>query len=311
MPPAANKFYWTQTRQLFHCHIKIKIPISCSEALLDSCFELLEQIDRRYNSYQPGSYFDQINQQAGNWVQVDGVTVKLLKQLKFVSDCTGGQYDISSMPLLRCWGFYKQEMPEIPSTFALNEALGKVDYRKIELDGRRVRIAPDQELISGSFLKAYAVDQVILLLKKAGVRDALINAGGSSFAVLNRGDEPHWHIKIPDALNAEQKVARLPLTNQAFSLSASSGSFLEIAGKKYGHILNARTGWPVCNRQTGVVAETAFESDMIATALFCVPAELATDTVQKLQTQFRFSGFLIDENGQQYDWDFNFKSILL
>lgn len=101
-----HKQYIAQTHFLFHCHIKIKIPIEYGEEILDECFATYKAIDLKYNSYQKGSYFDQINKNAGQWVNVDEESIKMLKVILQVCELSNGTYDITCMPLLRLWGFY-------------------------------------------------------------------------------------------------------------------------------------------------------------------------------------------------------------
>ena len=93
--------YKVQTRFLFHSSIRIKIPAICSEDQMDSLFCLLERVDRQYNSYQAGSFFDRINKNAGSFVTVDDETVRILRQAKKLSAFFDGRYAITVMPLVR------------------------------------------------------------------------------------------------------------------------------------------------------------------------------------------------------------------
>ncbi len=310
MPQTATNYYLSQTRFLFHCHIKIKIPLSYDESILDQCFTLLEKIDVTYNSYQKDSYFNKINKNAGDWVDVDDTTIWMLKRLKNVALCTDGRYDITAMPLIKLWGFYQKKVSSIPSIENIVEILKSVNYKNIEIQDNKVRIKEDQEIITGSFIKSYAVDLVIDLLKKAGISDALINAGGSTFATLNSDKHPEWFVNLPHPLLKDEKLARIPVSNQFFSMSAIMNNVLEIKGKKYGHILNAKTGWPEDNMQVGVFAESALDADIISTALFCIPNSALKETLIKMENNFKFSCYYIDSDAQLYDHDFNLKSEL-
>ncbi len=311
MPQTVTNLYLSQTRELFHCHVKIKIPLGYDESILDACFTLMEEIDVKFNSYQRASFFDRINTNAGNWTEVDDTTVFLLKQLGKVSVCTDGRYDITSMPLIRLWGFYMNRVEEIPSDEAIEDVLKKVDYKKIEINGNKVKIEAGQEIITGSFIKSYAVDQVIALLRKHGITDALINAGGSTFATLNNTEHKSWYVNLPDPAIVNKKLARIPLSSQFFSMSACMSNYLEIKGKKYGHILNAETGWPEENLQVGVIADSAFEADVLSTALFSTPASQVQETVKKLMEKFRFFIYHIDQNGEVYDSGFHLNTMKL
>lgn len=298
MPPTVSKAYITQTRKLFHCHIKIKIPLECGEALLEDCFALLEQLDRRYNSYQPGSFFSRINQQAGYWVEVDDTCIALLQQLQLISTLTNGSYDISCMPLIRLWGFYQQDTANlrVPSAAELADTLQKVGYKQLEIKSNFVRIAVGQELITGSFLKAFAVDQVIAFLKEEGITDAIINAGGSTIRGINDETHPQWKVTIPSAFVPEERTRTLALENACFSLSGSAHNQLVIEGQTYGHIFDSRTGYPVTTAQVGVITPTAFLGDALSTALFAVSKQDLPLVTTQLKRHFDFDYYRIEHN---------------
>ena len=110
-----TQLYQVQERQMFHARIRIKIPLACSAHLFADLYHLLAETDRTYNSYSEGSYFDRINKNAGTIVDVDDETVGLLEATKRVSEFTNGAFDITLMPLIRLWGFYKQQVVRIPT----------------------------------------------------------------------------------------------------------------------------------------------------------------------------------------------------
>ena len=298
-PQIVSKEYFTQTRNLFHCHFKIKISCNYDAGLLDRCFDLLENIDQSYNSYQPKSYFSRINRQAGQWVEVNETCIQLLTTLKLISSLTNGSYDITCMPLIQLWGFYRTDNHTVPALSEIQRVLKQVDYRKIEIDGLRVRIAPDQEIITGSFVKAFAVDKVAAFLKEHGVTDAIINAGGSTMRALNDNTHPHWKVNIPNPFMEGVYSETLSMSNKSFSLSGKKNNHLVINNTIYGHILNSKTGLPTLTEQVGVLTESAFISDVVSTALHTVPREEVGMLADKLLKQFHFSYFRVEEDGSK------------
>ena len=305
MLQTANRLYITQTKKVFYCSIKIKIPASFDECILEDGFALLENIDRLYNSYQPESYFSKINQNAGNWVEVDHTTIDLLQTLISVGEITNGAYDITAMPLIQLWGFYKNTPSTIPSASKIETTLKNVDYRQIVIAGNNVKIDEGQEIITGSFIKAFAVDMLVKQLKSNGVSDAIINAGGSTIYAINNNEHSNWNINIPDPYNKEEKLARIALSNTCFSLSAKAHNYITINGKEYGHIINALTGYPSANIQSGIKCTSAFLSDVLSTALFAVNENEYIKVIQQLQQKFEFQSYLIGESGVIKDIRFN------
>ncbi len=299
MLQTATKPFIAQTRSLFYCQCKIKVPLACGETCLDDCFALMEEVDRRYNSYQAGSYFDQINTGAGQWVPVDATTIAILQTVKKVSALTDGAYAISSMPLLQLWGFYQKDKQQIPSATALRDALAKVNDAAIEIDAlsNHVRIPHGQRLITGSFAKALAVDRVVAHLRKTGVTDAIINAGGSSIFAINDATHPQWHVQVPDPLT--QTSVRLPLTNSCLSLSGKINNHIHIDGTCYSHIVHGKSGWPAATSQVLLCTTEAFLGDVLSTAVFVVAPADRDQVLAKLAQEFSFHYRRIEENGDQ------------
>ena len=288
--------YKVQTRFLVHSSIRIKIPAICSEEQMDSLFGLLESVDKRYNSYQAGSFFDRINKNAGSFVTVDDETVRILRQAKKLSGFFDGRYAITVMPLVRLWGFYKDDVKRVPSEDELAQVLPLVNDGMIDIDGNRVRIAEGQEIVTGSFIKAYAVDRLVEKMREMKITDAIVNAGGSTMAAVNNAAHPSWQVGV-DVPGTDDPLFVTDIANGVYSTSAQGDSFVEIGGKRYGHILNPQTGYPSSNKMVGVVTESAMLGDMVSTGLFNESAAGFLEKMQLLQKDFSIEGFLMDEAG--------------
>ena len=288
--------YKVQTRFLFHSSIRIKIPAICSEEQMDSLFGLLESVDKRYSSYQAGSFFDRINKNAGSFVTVDDETVRILRQAKKLSGFFDGRYAITVMPLVRLWGFYKDDVKRVPSEDELAQVLPLVNDGMIDIDGNRVRIAEGQEIVTGSFIKAYAVDRLVEKMREMKITDAIVNAGGSTMAAVNNAAHPSWQVGV-DVPGTDDPLFVTDIANGVYSTSAQGDSFVEIGGKRYGHILNPQTGYPSSNKMVGVVTESAMLGDMVSTGLFNESAAGFLEKMQLLQKDFSIEGFLMDEAG--------------
>lgn len=292
-----NLLYKVQTRFLFHADIRVKIPAACTDDQFDVLFSVLESIDRQYNSYRKGSYFDLINKHAGSFVMVDDETVRMLKLAKALSSFFNGRYAITVMPLVRLWGFYKDDTHQVPTEADLAQALPLVDDNRIEIVANAVRIAKGQEIVTGSFIKAYAVDRLMEMMREMGITDAIVNAGGSTIVALNNERHPFWQVSV-DEPGKDDQLFMLNMANQAYSTSAQGDSFVEIAGKRYGHILNPQTGLPSTNRMVGVITESAMLGDMLSTGLFNETPAGFLQKMEQIRQRHSIEGFLMDETGQ-------------
>lgn len=292
-----NLIYKAQTRFLFHAHIKIKLSAFYEDEIFDELFGVLEDVDKKYNSYQPDSYIDRINKNAGNFVDVDSQTIDILKQVISFSDFFDGTYDITIMPLIRLWGFYKDRQRRVPSLDEIKDIKHLIDYKSIEIDNSKVRIKKGQEIITGSFIKAYAVDKLVEKMRNLGINDAIINAGGSTIVALNNEAHPSWQVVVSDPTN-NNILFSINLRNESYSTSSQSKTYVNIDGKEYGHILNPQTGFPSTNRQIGIVSENCMIGDIISTGLYNETADGFLDKVDLLSNYYKIEGYIMDEDNK-------------
>ena len=311
--------YKVQTRFLFHTNIKIKIPDSFENKVFDELFEILEDVNKNYNSYSKNSYIDKINKNNGKFVQVNEETVNLLEKVVHFSEIMNGEYDITIMPLIKLWGFYKENSDKIPENLEIKKIKKLVDYKKIIIDKKnlKVKIDKNQEIITGSFIKAYAIDKAIQKMKELKIDDAIINAGGSSIVAINgwgiivENPEPEKKLLKNDdgkilKITKEKyegndeynDLFEIEIKDLTYSTSNQVNTFLEIDGEKYGHIISPKTGFPGKNKQIGIITENAFFGDMISTGLYNQTPKNFHEIIKKLSKEIKIEGYLIDENGE-------------
>ena len=309
--------YKVQVRFLFHSDIKIKIPEIYDDSVFDDLFGILEDVNKRYNSYSENSYIDKVNKNSGYFVKVDIETVEILRKIIHMSKIIGGEYDITIMPLIRLWGFCKQN-PVLPCFEKIKKVKRLVDYKKIVIDRKRnrVRIGKNQEIITGSFIKAYAIEKMVEEMKKIGIKDAIVNAGGSSIIAIdewgiiaeNPEDEkevlrningmPVRITKYEYSGNGDNDLFEIKIKNMSYSTSNQKNTYLIIDNEKYGHIISPKTGFPSQNKQVGVITENAFFGDIISTGLYNQTPEGFYEIMEKLSCEMEISGFLIDKSGK-------------
>jgi thiamine biosynthesis lipoprotein len=294
--------YKVRTEYLFNSHIKIKIPDNFENNVFDELFEIMEKVDKKYNSYSEFSYFDLINKNSGTYVKVDKTTIEILETTRKYSDFFGGSYDITIMPLIRLWGFYKKNRNTVPSYHELKKAKKKVDYKKLETDSEKLTVKSDksQEIITGSFIKSFAVDAAVLRLQELGIDNAVINAGGSSIAGINNNIKKEWEISVSDPDNSNLDLFDLKIRNMSYSTSAQGDSFVKINNRKYGHIINPDTGQPSENKMAGIITAKSFIGDILSTGLFNCEPERFLQLMKILRKEMYAEGFLMDKNRNLY-----------
>lgn len=249
--------------------------------------EALDEIDRleaQLSLYRPTSEIAHVNARAAlEPVQVSPPVFRLLEHAAKLSAETNGAFDITIAPLVRCWGFMGGN-GEMPEPGAVEEARAKVGMRHVELDcgSNTVRFTRAGMMLDlGAIGKGYALERAVELLRDAGVTRALLHGGTSTVQALGRppGSAP-WKIAIErprqDPAEPAEFLAEVPLEDEALSVSAIWGRSFSREGRRYGHVIDARTGYPTeAAALSAVVLPSATETDALSTALLTLgPAGL-------------------------------------
>ena len=292
-----SKLYKAQTRFLFHSDIKLKIPVEFDDIVFDDLYSILEEVNEKYNSYSETSYISKINKNSGSFVEVNDETIEILEKVIYYSDKLNGEYDITIMPLIKLWGFYKKNPQKIPLKEEIEEIKKLVNYKNIQIDkkNKRVKIEKNQEIITGSFIKSYAVDKMFIKMKEIGITDAIVNAGGSTIVALNDSDNTEWGIIVE---GDGEDLFDINISNESYSTSNQLNTYIVINGEKYGHILSPKTGYPSQNKQIGIVTESAFIGDIISTGLYNQTLQNFSKLMKKLSDEIKIEGFLMDKNNE-------------
>ena len=244
--------------------------------------DLVEELEGQLTVYRPRSEVMGINGRAADGpVAVEARLFALLQLAVNLSRDTGGAFDITSGPLSQVWGFYRRA-GQLPDAESLQQALLRVGYRWLELDDERHTIRflrRGVEINLNAIGKGYAVDRCGELLRAAGVEDFLIHGGQSSVLAggSRAGDEADargWSVALRHPLKPQQRLAEIWLRNRALGTSGSGVQFFHHQGRRYGHVLDPRTGWPAEGVLSAtVLAPSAALADAVSTACFVMGRE--------------------------------------
>ena len=183
---------------------------------------------------------------------MDAETADLLGFAHSLWLMSGGLFDITSGVLRQAWDFRAARLPE-PAV--LQAVLARVGWDKVERSGSAVRLTlPGMELDFGGFGKEYAADRAAAVLHSHGMRHALVNLGGDLHALGARAlpelqNDTAWQIEIqhprPDTASGKPSLAVLALQQGGLATSGDYERFFIQDGRRYCHVLNPHTGWPV------------------------------------------------------------------
>lgn len=249
-------------------------------------FEALQQVEQRMSIYQPTSELSRINRLAAHtWVHTDADILTVTREALHMSRQSDGALDITILPLMRLWGFV-QQAGRIPTAAEVQATLPLVDYRHVRLDPSRgaIQFARDGVALDlGGIAKGFAVDRAVAALLAQGVGHALVNAGGDLFALGAAAMETAWVVDIQHPHAADRSLATLRVGNRSVATSGNYEKYFEQHGKRYGHLIDPRTGYPVAGvASVTVLADTAMRADAISTAVFVLGPDQGLALLERL-----------------------------
>jgi len=196
-----------------------------------------------------------------------------------------GAFDITVGPLVRQWRRARRQ-EKLPSPDRLTDALAVTGYHNLLLDRQKHRVRllkPGMQLDLGGIAKGYAADEALAVLKREGITRALVGAAGDIAASDPPPGEAGWRIGVAP-LDAEAAPSRyLRLAGRACSTSGDAFQFVEIAGKRYSHLVDPKTGLGLVGRMSvTVVAPASITSDSVASAVCVLGPEQGMKLVESL-----------------------------
>lgn len=272
--------YVIQSRDAMACTFQVFLRPQESR-FIPAVHEALNEVDRleqQMSVYREDSELSGINRSAfpGPTV-VERRLYELLCRARKIGQEAGGAFDITTGPLVRCWGFFERS-GRIPDREELQRARSLCGWGDIKLDDaeRTVQFRrPGMEINLGSIGKGYALDRAAEFLIEAGLENFMIHAGHSSILACGHSNRsPGWMVSLRDPYREGGVLGTVHLRNRAMSTSGTGHQFFVSEGKKYGHLLDPRTGEPSLGAVLcSVIAPTAAEADALSTALFVMLPE--------------------------------------
>lgn len=275
---------WCVARRAMACDFSIFLPplVGDPMAVGGRALDLIEDMESLLSVYRADSAVTYLNQNAADHpVRTDNRLVELLARADELHQITDGAVDPASGALIRAWGFY-QGPRRVPTEAERQEALARSGMRHVLLDRNNLTVTyqvPGIEINLGSIGKGYAIDRAIRCLREEfGIDSALMQGGSSSIHGLGRSpvDERGWQVGIENPYDPSKTVARVWLRDKSLGTSGTANQFFEENGRRYGHLLDPRTGWPADQlASASVLASDGITADALATALFVMGLDKA------------------------------------
>jgi len=262
----------------------------------DSLFQTAARLDRLLTTYAPDSPVSRLNATAGQGAMpVPAEVMDALSLSVRYWELTGGTFDITVGPLMALW----KRASGLPSPDTVRHTLSRVGSHRIVLSPQgTVALAQNMALDLGGIGKGFALDRMVALLKERRVGRALLNFGHSSqWAVGRPPDAPGWRllVRLPDGT----LTGIATLRDQALSVSGSLGQSVALGDRRYGHVIDPRTGQPIQRDLLAcVVAPSAAQAEALSKALLILGESEGTALLERLSG---VEGLLLETNGRRWE----------
>lgn len=265
------------TRVSINVHVGAGRSAARAGRAVEAAFDEMSRIEGLLSEWQPNSDLSRFNRVAGGSpVDVSPELAEVLARSREISEETGGRFDVTFHGVGQLWSFAPGASP--PSREEVRRKLPLVDWRAIEVDREAgtARLArPGMMVGLGAIGKGYAVERASSVLDAHGFANHVVEAGGDTHASGSKDGEP-WMVGVqnPDGAGV---LGVLPSSDRSVVTSGDYQRYFEHEGRRYAHILDPRTGWPIelerSPKSVTLVADNPTDGDAYCTAVVVMGAE--------------------------------------
>ncbi|SES68344.1 FAD:protein FMN transferase [Thalassotalea agarivorans] len=251
-----------------------------SAALQTKIDAALVQVNDEMSTYQQDSEITRFNQSQGKQpVAISAGFRTVLTEALKIAEQTNGKLDITVGPLVNLWGFGPDLQPErVPSEQDISIARERVGYNKVVLTEQGLsKTQPDIYIDLSTIAKGWGVDVVAMLIEAEGITDYLVEVGGEMRLSGFKATGELWHVAIEKPVTTERAVHQIIVPkNNSVATSGDYRNYIEVDGKRYSHIIDPDTAYPIEHRLVSVtvIHPSSMISDGLSTAIMVMGPEL-------------------------------------
>ena len=257
--------------------------IMCSAARAG--FKEISRVEDIMSAYKPDSELCSLNKTGKSEKKLSKELLYVINKARYASELSGGAFDITCKPLIDLWHNAKKSK-ELPDEQNISDALSLVGSKDISTKNNNVKFNKvGMKIDLGALAKGYAVDMAINLIKKYDIQGALVDAGGDIRAIGRREDGKLWKIGIKHPREKDKVIGLINLENNAVATSGDYERFFMLNGKRYSHIIDPRTGYPINNQivSVSVLSKDCLTCDSLATAIVVLGEKKGMELIEKLK----------------------------
>ncbi len=240
----------------------------------------LREFEDKFSRFIPSSLISRINLAAGrDWVELDEEAESLFALCDRFHWVTRGLFDPTTLPLLDLWDYHRAQ-PRVPDADAIRAALTRVGWSKVQRKGGLICLPEaGMGLDVGGIGKEYAVDRVLEMGLARGIQNIHVNFGHDLRVHGGPPEGGPWRVGLEDPNDPGRCWGGVAVHDRAVTTSGNYLRYFEADGRRYGHILDPRTGYPVNNgcSSVTVIAPTCTEAGILSTTAVILGPEAGLD----------------------------------
>ena len=265
---------------------------------VNAVFAEVARIDNLMSTYIEDSEMSAINRDAAETpVAVGDELFRLILRSLDISVLTRGAFDITYDSVGQHYDFREGRRPDDET---ISTELPRLNYRFVvpNRDDGSIRFTEEGVRINlGGIAKGYAVERGVEVLRRHGVANARVTAGGDSRLLGDRRGQP-WMVGVQNPRDSGQVAVTIPLENEAISTSGDYERYFMEGDERYHHIIEPSTGQPVSDvRSTTIIGPDAVLTDALSTSVFVMGVDQGLRLIATLPD---YEGIVIDAEGQMF-----------
>jgi len=250
---------------------------------------VLVEVNQLMSTYIQDSELSRFNQwQSTEAFPMSAETLSVMQEAKRLGELSAGLLDVTVGPLVNLWGFGPQNRPDkVPSADQISAAKNHIGLDKLQLTANSaIKSDPDLYVDLSTIAKGYGVDRVAELLSEQNINNYLVEIGGEMRLAGHKANSNNWRVAIEKPLTTERAVEKIiSVGDNAIATSGDYRIYFEEDGKRYSHLINPTTGYPITHNLVSVtvVHPSSMTADGLATALTIMGKELAMQVAEREQ----------------------------
>lgn len=271
--------------------VHIKIYDTENMEILEQAMQMVQDYEKIFSAHHQEAELYRLNHRPRSMqeIEISKELAEVIAKGLYYATLSEGKFDISIAPVQELWDF-ESDIPKLPNEKALKEALKKVDYQAISLNGQTISFTnPDTMIDLGSIAKGYIADKIREYLLSQGVKSALINLGGNVLCIGKKPNGEYFQIGLQKPFkDREETIGAVEVEDVSVVSSGVYERNFFLDGVNFHHILDSTTGYPYQNgiAQVSIIAESSCEADVLSTTCFVLGVERASQFIESLSRTY-------------------------